>query len=60
MKNSLSVSRQQERQITVYSYQDTLLVGENDCATEEGMHANKPQKQKMMNKEMKVTGNNMV
>ena len=60
MKNSLSVSRQQERQITVYSYQDTLLVGENDCSTEEGMHANKSQKQKMMNKEMQVTGNNMV
>ena len=60
MKNRLSVSRRQERQITVYSYQDMLLVGENACTTEEGVNANKSQKQKMMNKEMQVTEDHMV
>lgn len=59
MKNRLSVSWRQERQITVYSYQDMLLVGENACTTEEGVNANKSQKQKM-NKEMQVTEDNTV
>ena len=59
MKNRLSVSWRQERQITVYSYQDMLLVGENACTTEEGVTANKSQKQKM-NKEMQVTEDNTV
>lgn len=46
MKNSLSVSWRQERQTTVHSYQDMLLVGENACTTEEGRNANKSQEQR--------------
>lgn len=46
MRNSLSVSWQQETQTTVYSYQDMLLVGENACTTEEGMNTNKSHEQR--------------